>query len=278
MLKKIILILLIINIISINVYSMFFDTNTTKGFYINTSFLGQYEPIEGNWELDFFYRMPIMNIDNSLFDNAKIKFGVENDLGLYANIIKAYVDVVPVNLFRLKASIGFTSYYNIIDGLGFYSFDNVNADYSFDTLKNLKSENMNGYFIELEPTISVNVYRFTLISSLKILYRDMGVGSSYFYDDFTYFIRKDKTFSYSFNNYLMFNIYPINIGVNYVLNYMGEEVEIGHKLGVVASAKLNISDKFFLYGEGHVGQYISYNYLTHEIYIEAKLGLQYRIF
>ena len=100
----------------------------------------------------------------------------------------------------------------------------------------------------------------------------------YFYDDFTYFIRKNKTFSYSFNNYFMFNIYPINIGVNYVLNYMGEEVEIGHKLGVVASAKLNISDKFFLYGEGHVGQYISYNYLTHEIYIEAKLGLQYRIF
>ncbi len=277
MLKNIILILLIINIISINVYSMFYDTNTTKGFYINTSFLGQYKPIEGNWELDFFYRMPIMNIDNSLFDNAKIKFGVENDLGLYANIIKAYVDVVPVNLFRLKATIGFVSYYNIVDGLGFYSFDNVNADYSSDVLKNQKSENKNGYFIELEPTISVNVYRFTLISSLKIVYRDMNVDA-YFYDDFTYFIRKNKTFSYSFNNYFMFNIYPINIGVNYVLNYMGEEVEIGHKLGVVASAKLNINDKLFLYGEGHVGQYLSYNYLTHEIYIEAKLGLQYRIF
>lgn len=286
MYKRIILIIIFINTFSTSIYSMFDNTNNTKGFYFDTSLLGQHRPIEGDWKSKLFYRMPLLDNGNSLFESTKLEIGLEGELGISGNSADIYVDIIPIDFFGIKVKTGWVSYnkqsLNSSVNFGFYTFDDINLEYNDSVFYENQSENKNGYYIEIEPTFYIDVYIFTLISGIKITYQDMFTDDFY-YDRFTYLLRKNKTISAILNNYFIFNISPVNIGLNYSLTYMGDFYEdfsdnLSHKLGIAASYSHAFSDIFSLYSHMHLGQYLKYNYLTTSIYFELTVGVQLKIF
>lgn len=274
--------IILINAYSAAVYSAINDTNNTKGFYFTGSLYGQYEPTDTDVAARFFYRMPMLDIDHTLFDNTKLEFGIEGGVGFSGDFANVYIDVTPIDFFRVKTKAGWISYrslsFDFIDefNFGFYTFDKIDATYSKDVFSKMEGLNKNGYFVEIEPTFIVDILQFTLISSLNIMYQDMFVDNFY-YDRFTYLLRENKTVSFVLNNYLMFNISPLDVGLNYTLIYV-EGNKLAHKVGVAASFYRDFSDIIAVYGSAYCGQYISYNYLTSMTYIEGSIGLQVKIF
>ncbi len=305
MYKKIIVAIILINISPLFVYSMI-DTNNTRGFYFDTSLYGRYEPgdggnwsftdfrldnghwANGGWFLSFFYRKPIREVDleivdldsengKSWFNNTKLEFGLSNALGIEGDTLEAYIEVVPVDFFSIKARIGGVLYSTWLNGLGFYTFESASADYNHSVFADTSAEEKIGYFVEVSPTFKLDIYRFSLIATLNVMYQDMFVDGFY-YDRFTYFVRKNQSISLVLDSYLMFNISPVNVGVNYTLAYVGDYNDIGHRIGMSASFVHAFSQILSLYIDLNIGQYFEYSYLTRDAYVEIALGIQLKIF
>ncbi len=319
MLKKIALIIIFVNICSTNIYSMIINTNNTRGLYFSGSGYVYYYPNNNHWEFEgsgieeffrdlfegftkgwkeaslnpsFFYRMPLWNPDKvlfadsyfayDLFSNTKFEAGIVNNFGITGNVASAYIDFIPVNFFSIKARVGSIYYSTLVEYHGFYEFDTPDAEYSVDIFYDTEAQEKFGYFFEIEPTLSFDIGKFfSVIANLRINYQDMFVHD-YYYDRFTSFIRKNKTFSFTLNNYLMYNASPVSIGFNHEFVYVGDFDELnqeGHKIGVATSFYHQFSDMLSLFLDVHIGQHISgYVYLDGDSYFELELGLSVKIF
>lgn len=271
-------ILILIFMISINtcLFSQVLSENGKKGLYFDFSVMGRYIPADGIVKTSLYYRLPIFKSDNYFLKNTWVDFGAENIFGLNANKVKVFSSVKPLSFFKLRASIGYISYYKTAKHTGFSVFDNDNQIKNYNDFINRQGGKADGVIVELNPSIKINIYKFTFISDLNISFAQMNKGP-YYYDDISFLIRKQKDFSYVFSAYFMFNIFPINVGLCYNINNTSFARNIGQILGVVGAFEHHFSDRVNLYTIFHAGEYLIFDYLSYQLFISFEIGVRYKI-
>ncbi len=253
--------------------------DTSKGLFIDSSFVGSYNPINVGLDLKVFYRCSnIIKSTNDIFKGNYIDVGFRNEFKMGNNMAGVYADFIATTFMQIDAGIYYNVFYNIDTfNAGYIGFDNT--DIIFADINAVSSGSSSGYIISVAPKF---YYTFKTGVTIENRTEINLLGQS---GNSPYYIDKDKYIFYKSNDLEIINQISIltivnlfKVGPSYSILYVVGSKQFAQSIDINLSvSKYFLNNSLFLHFDLKSGWNLSHPYYANTVYFEGKLGIRYQI-
>lgn len=281
---KLIRFLLIFIIIFISIFKgLSAQTNIQSGLYIGAKLNGIFFPyLDGGGEIKLFYRFISDVFPGYIWEGIKTDLGISDYITAENNKLTIFVDASIVEYFNINAKLSFLNYYTFAKR-GFVNFESVNQSFDTNELNNAnKSENIS-FEAEITPTFKVEFLKMLfegrgIILQAGLTFKYAFIKYGKYHLDYDLLLIRDKNdISYKLDSMLIFNLYPLSVGINYMLAYMNNTKHLWQTIGAYAHLEWEFINRIYTEANLKIGQYIYHPMFRARLYLDINAMMTFRI-
>ena len=259
------------------------QTNIQPGLYIRGDLDGYFFPyLDGGGELSLYYRFITDVFPGYIWEGVRTDIGISDHLDAERNKLKIYVDSSISKYFNINASASLVNYYTA-GKRGFVNFESANVAVDTNAInKALKTDNIS-FEAEATPTFMLPLFNnlfdgtgLIIQAALTFKYAYVNNGK-YFLDYELLLVREQNDISYKLDSMILFDLYPLSVGINYMLAYINNTKQLWHSIGAYAHFEYEFLSRFYTEVNLKIGQYISHPSYTGKLYFNMDAGLVFKI-
>jgi hypothetical protein len=185
-----------------------------KGFYMDTSVAGGYNPAAARITASMFYRLPLSA------DTAPLWYGTKTDLGITGSVTpvdysgSVFLIFEPLAIFSLKMSGAYHRYYTTF-GYGYRKVEGPDSPYSEKALSHIDPETNTAYKFVAEPTFRYKYERLIVVNTFSYTHINVKNDDHFYYEPYSNTIHKKNDYDYADSASFLFIINDyLSVGVN----------------------------------------------------------------
>jgi hypothetical protein len=257
----------------IGISVMCFAKPAVQGLYFSQSLSGQYNPLGAQSDSRLYYRLPLYNSSDMLFESSKLDAGVLNWLTPLDETIGAYINIEPIAFFDLTLMAGYQYTFNIF-GFGFWPATNTGMDYSPDAESKMKAENKSGMWLVATPTLKAELFKVVFVNSFTINYLQKFDYTGYYIEAHADAIMKESDTDLINETFLLYRINDVWLaGLDHYYLYVPSTKYGSQRLSAMAIFNPKIDGLFDFYAVGMAGSFIEDHFYKGMLYIAVQAGI-----
>lgn len=259
------------------------QTNIQSGLYIGADLRGFFRPyLDGGGRLILFYRFISDILPSYAWEGIRTDVGISDYMTAENNNLSFFVDSYIVEYFHLNTKFSMLNYYTF-GKRGFVNFDSPNEAFGTNEIENAnKTENLS-FEAEITPTFRVELFKMlfdgrglVLQAGLAFKYSYIKYGK-YHLDYDLLLIRDQNDISYKLDSMVLFNLYPLSVGINYMLAYINNTKQLWQSVGAYGHFEWEFLNRIYTEINLKIGQYISHPAFGGRLYFNMNAMLTFRI-
>ena len=281
LIKFVIVFIIIFNPLIFN--SLIAQTNIQSGLYIGAELKGNFSPyLDGGGQLTLFYRFISDVFPGYIWQGIRTDVGISDYMTAENNKLTVFADTSIIEYVNINAKLSFLNYYTF-GKRGFVNFENANRSFSSNDIKSAnKTENIS-LEAEITPTFKVELFKnlfegrgIVIQAGLTFKYGYIKYGK-YHLDYDLLLIRDKNDISYKLDALLMANLYPMSVGLNYMLAYMNNTKQLWQSIGAYAHLEWELLNRIYMEANLRIGEYISHPAFRKNLYADMNALITFRI-
>ena len=259
------------------------QTNIKSGLYIGAELKGNFAPyLDGGGQLTLFYRFISDVFPGYIWEGIKTDVGISDYMTAENNKLTIFADTSIIEYVNINAKLSFLNYYTF-GQRGFVSFASSNQSFSTNEIENAnKTENIS-FEAEITPTFKFEFLKnmfegrgIVLQAGLTFKYAYIKYGK-YHLDYDLLLIRDQNDISYKLDTLLIANLYPMSVGLNYMLAYMNNTKQLWQSIGAYAHLEWELLNRIYMEANLKIGEYISHPAFKKNLYADMNAMITFRI-
>ena len=259
------------------------QTNIQSGLYVGAKLNGNFFPyLDGGGEFTLFYRFISDVFPGYIWEGIKTDLGIGDYITAENNRLTVFVDTSIVEYFNINAKLSFLNYYTFAKR-GFVNFENISDSFDTNEIKNAnKTENIS-LEAEITPTFKIEFLKMLFDGRGIILQAGLTFKYAYikygkYHLDYDLLLIRDKNdISYKLDSILIFNLYPLSVGINYMLAYMNNTKQLWQTIGAYAHLEWEFINRIYTEANLKIGQYIYHPMFSARLYFDLNAMMTFRI-
>lgn len=263
--------------------SIMAQTNIQSGLYIGAELKGNFSPyLDGGGQLTLFYRFISDVFPGYIWEGIKTDVGISDYMTAENNKLTIFADTSIIEYVNINAKLSFLNYYTF-GQRGFVNFASSNQSFSTNEIENAnKTENIS-FEAEITPTFKFEFLKnmfegrgIVLQAGLTFKYAYIKYGK-YHLDYDLLLIRDQNDISYKLDTLLIANLYPMSVGLNYMLAYMNNTKQLWQSIGAYAHLEWELLNRIYMEANLKIGEYISHPAFKKNLYADMNAMITFRI-
>lgn len=259
------------------------QTNIQSGLYIGAELKGNFSPyLDGGGQLTLFYRFISDVFPGYIWEGIKTDVGISDYMTAENNKLTIFADTSIIEYVNINAKLSFLNYYTF-GQRGFVSFASSNQSFSTNEIESAnKTENIS-FEAEITPTFKFEFLKnmfegrgIALQAGLTFKYAYIKYGK-YHLDYDLLLIRDQNDISYKLDTLLIANLYPMSVGLNYMLAYMNNTKQLWQSIGAYAHLEWELLNRIYMEANLKIGEYISHPAFKKNLYADMNAMITFRI-
>lgn len=167
-----------------------------NGLHLQTALGLRYQPIGLRLDVIGGYRVDLFDSESILLKDAYVEGGVWTDISPSNFWVGPYVELLPVAVLKLWASVQSLSYYGTF-GYLYEPEDPANPDWDLDTLSNFEIGDgtpAHGWMVDVRATPQAKVGNVVIQAETQLAYVDMDIDQNYYESSFDFVLEPEDTF------------------------------------------------------------------------------------
>lgn len=261
-------------------FSQLFAAKATQGFNFSQGLGASYNPLGVALDTTFFYRLPLSDSSEMLWESMKIDFGIKNSLTPADDRLSVFINIEPIAVFDVTLHVGYTGMYKLL-GYGFVDVPNGRSSLSEASIAGIPQQDKGGLFIKASPEFKVQFGPVILVDALDFLYINVGSEDKYYND------RKEAIVMKYADSLMINNVYALYdfsnglyAGLNYYIlwntvtawgtQYLAALGAYDWKLDMQSSVSFNLLVGWYFY-DGYTQYNTGFPYLAFQATYNLKL-------
>lgn len=259
------------------------QTNAQSGLYIGAELKGNFSPyLDGGGQLTLFYRFisdvfPVYTWKNIITD-----VGISDYMTAENNKITVFADSSIMEYVNINAKLSFLNYYTF-GKRGFVNFDSPHESFDTNEIENAnKTENIS-LEAEITPTFKVELFKSMfegrgLIIQAGLTFKYVYIKQGKYHLDYDLLLIRDKNdISYKLDSLLIANLYPMSVGLNYMLAYMNNTKQLWQSIGAYAHLEYELLNRIYMEANLRIGEYIEHPVFKKRLYADMNAMITFKI-
>lgn len=259
------------------------QTNAQSGLYIGAELKGNFSPyLDGGGQLTLFYRFisdvfPVYTWKNIITD-----VGISDYMTAENNKITVFADSSIMEYVNINAKLSFLNYYTF-GKRGFVNFDSPHESFDTNEIENAnKTENIS-LEAEIIPTFKVELFKSMfegrgLIIQAGLTFKYVYIKQGKYHLDYDLLLIRDKNdISYKLDSLLIANLYPMSVGLNYMLAYMNNTKQLWQSIGAYAHLEYELLNRIYMEANLRIGEYIEHPVFKKRLYADMNAMITFKI-
>lgn len=264
-------------------YTLMAQTNVQSGLYIGAELKGNFSPyLDGGGQLTLFYRFisdvfPVYTWKNIITD-----VGISDYMTAENNKITVFADSSIMEYVNINAKLSFLNYYTF-GKRGFVNFDSPHESFDTNEIENAnKTENIS-LEAEITPTFKVELFKSMfegrgLIIQAGLTFKYVYIKQGKYHLDYDLLLIRDKNdISYKLDSLLIANLYPMSVGLNYMLAYMNNTKQLWQSIGAYAHLEYELLNRIYMEANLRIGEYIEHPVFKKRLYADMNAMITFKI-
>lgn len=244
-----------------------------KGFYLDQSIQGSFNPLGLQFLTQAYYRIPLVNKEGILWESTKIDIGLQNNLSPAYDMIGAYVDIEPIAIFDLALTAQAIGYYDFL-GFGFYSVSGYSAGFDDASLSALTAKNTSGYTLSATPTLKIAFGPIAIADSFGLTYFSVDDGSGFFYEIVANCVLAKNDYELTNNAYLLASVTPgVLVGLNDYVLFVPNSGYLSHRIVAMGIYTSRFSPRLSFNAILQLGTFLQDAYNQYIFYVGGQVGI-----
>jgi hypothetical protein len=250
---------------------------TQKGLYARVAPAACYNPVGIQVSGNLFYRFPLSDSKNILWENTKFDIGVQNTFTPTDNLLALFFNIEPIAFFDFTFVGGYHFMFTAF-GYGFQAVGSPSDDYSPDALKEIPKQSGSGYWMAFTPTLKFKLQNFIAANSLTINYFYKSDYTGYYYEPHTDTILKESDWSFinDIYGFYQFNS-KIMAGLNYTYLNTPSTDYASQRFGGIFVFTPTISSFYDFQAVVVAGTYLKNHSFTGKLFFQAQASMMFRL-
>ena len=281
LIKFVIVFIIIFNLLIFK--SLIAQTNIQSGLYVGAELKGNFSPyLDGGGQLTLFYRFISDVFPGYIWQGIKTDVGISDYMTAENNKLTVFADTSIIEYVNINAKFSFLNYYTF-GQRGFVNFESSNQSFSTNEIESAnKTENIS-FEAEITPT-----FKFEFLKNMfegRGIVIQAGLNFKYAYIkngkynlDYDLLLIRDKNdISYKLDTLLIANLYPMSVGLNYMLAYMNNTKQLWQSIGAYAHLEWELLNRIYMEANLRIGEYISHPAFKKNLYADMNALITFRI-
>jgi hypothetical protein len=250
---------------------------TQKGLYARVAPAVSYSPagMQINWNL--FFRFPLSDSTNILWENTKLDIGLQNTFTPTDNLLALFFNIEPIAFFDFTFVAGYHLMFTAF-GYGFQAVSSPSDDYSPDALKEIPKQNKSGYWMTFTPTLKFKLQNFIAANSLAFNYFYKSDYSGYYYEPHTDTILRESDWNFTNDIYGFYQVNSkIMAGLNYTYIKTPSTDYVSQRLGGIFVFTPAISRFYDFQAVVVAGTYLKNHFFTGKLFFQVQASMVFKI-
>ena len=281
LIKFVIVFIIIFNLLIFK--SLIAQTNIQSGLYVGAELKGNFSPyLDGGGQLTLFYRFISDVFPGYIWQGIKTDVGISDYMTAENNKLTIFADTSIIEYVNINAKLSFLNYYTF-GKRGFVNFESSNQSFSTNEIESAnKTENIS-FEAEITPTFKFEFLKnmfegrgIVIQAGLNFKYAYIKNGK-YHLDYDLLLIRDKNDISYKLDTLLIANLYPMSVGLNYMLAYMNNTKQLWQSIGAYAHLEWELLNRIYMEANLRIGEYISHPAFKKNLYADMNALITFRI-
>jgi len=251
-----------------------FAEKVYQGFNFEQSVGYSYNPLGLEFASIFYYKIPLINSDNILFESTKIEFGFDNRFTPGDDRLLLYFKIEPIAFFDIKIRAGFMQTYDLLS-FGFTEVENYKSEYDSDGLSDKSQENKTGYWADCSFRLKLMIGKIIFLNTFFINYVNFGSENKYFYERHQDIILKYTDYTTNNDTILLYKFSDNFLaGLNYFIMYVPESEYKQQTATLLFVYTKDISQKTKFYTMIKTGTHLQNKYNEYSFFSAGLFGIE----
>ena len=281
LIKFVIVFIIIFNLLIFK--SLIAQTNIQSGLYIGAELKGNFSPyLDGGGKLTLFYRFISDVFPGYIWQGIRTDVGISDYMTAENNKLTIFTDTSIIEYVNINAKLSFLNYYTF-GQRGFVNFESSNQSFSTNEIENAnKTENIS-FEAEITPTFKFEFLKNMfdgrgIIIQAGLTFKYGYIKNGKYHLDYDLLLIRDKNdISYKLDALLIANLYPMSVGLNYMLAYMNNTKQLWQSIGAYAHLEWELLNRIYMEANLRIGEYISHPAFRKNLYADMNAIITFRI-
>lgn len=259
------------------------QTNIQSGLYIGAELKGNFSPyLDGGGKLTLFYRFISDVFPGYIWQGIRTDVGISDYMTAENNKLTVFADASIIEYVNINAKLSFLNYYTF-GKRGFVNFESSNQSFSTNEIENAnKTENIS-FEAEITPTFKFEFLKNMfdgrgIIIQAGLTFKYGYIKNGKYHLDYDLLLIRDKNdISYKLDTLLIANLYPMSVGLNYMLAYMNNTKQLWQSIGAYAHLEWELLNRIYMEANLRIGEYISHPAFRKNLYADMNALITFRI-
>ena len=259
------------------------QTNIQSGLYIGAELKGNFSPyLDGGGQLTLFYRFISDVFPGYIWQGIKTDVGISDYMTAENNKLTIFADTSIIEYVNINAKLSFLNYYTF-GQRGFVNFESSNQSFSTNEIEIAnKTENIS-FEAEITPTFKFEFLKNMfdgrgIIIQAGLTFKYGYIKNGKYHLDYDLLLIRDKNdISYKLDTLLIANLYPMSVGLNYMLAYMNNTKQLWQSIGAYAHLEWELLNRIYMEANLRIGEYISHPAFRKNLYADMNALITFRI-
>lgn len=259
------------------------QTNIQSGLYIGAELKGNFSPyLDGGGQLTLFYRFISDVFPGYTLESIRTDVGISDYMTGENNKLTVFADSLIIEYFNINAKLSFLNYYTF-GKRGFVNFDSPNQSFDTNEIENAnKTENIS-LEAEITPTFKIELFKSMfegrgLIIQAGLTFKYAYIKYGKYHLDYDLLLIRDRNdISYKLDSLLIANLYPMSVGLNYMLAYMNNTKQLWQSIGAYAHLEYELLNKIYMEANLRIGEYIDHPAFKKRLYADMNAMITFKI-
>ena len=271
-------------IFSILIFSpLIAQTNIQSGLYVGAELKGNFSPyLDGGGQLTLFYRFISDVFPGYIWQGIKTDVGISDYMTAENNKLTIFADTSIIEYVNINAKLSFLNYYTF-GKRGFVNFESSNQSFSTNEIESAnKTENIS-FEAEITPTFKFEFLKNMfegrgIVIQAGLNFKYVYIKNGKYHLDYDLLLIRDKNdISYKLDTLLIANLYPMSVGLNYMLAYMNNTKQLWQSIGAYAHLEWELLNRIYMEANLRIGEYISHPAFKKNLYADMNALITFRI-
>ena len=259
------------------------QTNIQSGLYIGAELKGNFSPyLDGGGKLTLFYRFISDVFPGYIWQGIRTDVGISDYMTAENNKLTIFADASIIEYVNINAKLSFLNYYTF-GRRGFVNFESSNQSFSTNEIEIAnKTENIS-FEAEITPTFKFEFLKNMfdgrgIIIQAGLTFKYGYIKNGKYHLDYDLLLIRDKNdISYKLDALLIANLYPMSVGLNYMLAYMNNTKQLWQSIGAYAHLEWELLNRIYMEANLRIGEYISHPAFRKNLYADMNALITFRI-
>lgn len=281
LIKFLIVFIIIFNLLIFK--SLIAQTNIQSGLYVGAELKGNFSPyLDGGGQLTLFYRFISDVFPGYIWQGIKTDVGISDYMTAENNKLTVFADTSIIEYVNINAKLSFLNYYTF-GKRGFVNFENSNQAFSTNEIESANKTKNISLEAEITPTFKFEFLKNMfdgrgIIIQAGLTFKYGYIKNGKYHLDYDLLLIRDKNdISYKLDTLLIANLYPMSVGLNYMLAYMNNTKQLWQSIGAYAHLEWELLNRIYMEANLRIGEYISHPAFRKNLYADINALITFRI-